>query len=75
MITRKNGGEDLAFLDWLSIISGIIGIMGFIFAIWVWLRADTRVKEITAAMQAMHDIADSALWESQCSPAMTERAD
>jgi hypothetical protein len=51
-------------VDWLSIISGIVGIAGFIFGIWAGLRADTRVKEIKAAMQTLHDIADNALWES-----------
>jgi len=56
------------FIGWLSIVSGIVGIAGFLFAVWVWLRSDTKVREITAVIQALHDIADSALWETQMLP-------
>jgi hypothetical protein len=58
----------VTLIDWLSIVSGIVGIAGFLFSFWVWQRAETRVHEITASMQALHDIADSALWETQMLP-------
>ena len=56
------------FTTWLSVISGITGVLAFVFAIWVWLRADTKVREMTVVVKALHDIAVSALWESQMLP-------
>ena len=55
-------------IDWLSIVSGIVGIAAFLFSFWVWQRTEMRAREITASMQALHDIADSALWETHMLP-------
>lgn len=58
----------MSFTDWLSVVSGLVGIGGFLYGMWVRQRTDAKVREITAAMQALHDIADSALWETQMLP-------
>lgn len=64
----KQQEEHVRFIDWLSIVSGIVGIAGFLFAVWVWQRSDTKVREITSAVQSLHDIADSAIWEAEMLP-------
>jgi hypothetical protein len=33
-------------INWISVVSGIVGILGFVFAIWVWMRSDAKVQEL-----------------------------
>jgi HAMP domain-containing protein len=55
-------------ISWLAVVSGVISILAFLFAVWVWLRSDIKVRELTATVQALHDIADSVIWEGQVLP-------
>jgi hypothetical protein len=55
-------------ITWLAVVSGIVSILAFLFAVWVWLRSDIKVRELTATIQALHDIADSVIWETQLVP-------
>lgn len=48
--------------------SGVVSILAFLFAVWVWLKSDIKVRELTATIQALHDIADSVIWETQVLP-------
>jgi hypothetical protein len=54
----------LSFVGWLSVVSGVIGVLSFIFAVWVWMRSDVRVRELTGALQSIYDISGSILWET-----------
>jgi hypothetical protein len=47
-----------------NVISGIITIMSFVFGVWVWIKSSWKVRELFETIQALHDIAGSALWES-----------
>lgn len=51
-------------VGWLSVVSGIIGVLSFIFAVWVWMRSDMKVRELTGALQTVYDISGSILWET-----------
>jgi hypothetical protein len=33
-------------INWISVVSGIVGILGFVFAIWVWMRSESKVREL-----------------------------
>jgi hypothetical protein len=54
----------LGLLEWLSVLSGIIGVLSFIFAVWVWMRTDMKVRELTGALQTIYDISGNILWET-----------
>jgi hypothetical protein len=51
-------------ITWLAVVSGVISILAFVFAVWIWLRADIKVRELVATIQALHNMADSVVWES-----------
>lgn len=61
--TRTAGGA-LSFTVWLGVVSGIIGVFSFIFAVWVWMRSDLRVRELTRTLEAIYKISGDALWET-----------
>lgn len=52
-------------LDILNIIAGLITIISFIFAVWIWMRSDTKIRELLGILGTIHDIAGTAMWESQ----------
>lgn len=52
------------FIDWISIVSGILGVLSFVFALWVWMRSDMKVSELRGALQSVYEISDSILWET-----------
>jgi hypothetical protein len=54
----------MSFIGWLGVVSGIISVFAFVFAVWVWMRSDMRVKELTGTLQAIFDIIGSILWET-----------
>jgi hypothetical protein len=54
----------LNFIDWISVVSGIFGVVSFIFALWVWMRSDMRVSELKGALESVFEISDSILWET-----------
>jgi hypothetical protein len=54
----------LNFIDWISVVSGILGVLSFIFALWVWMRSDMKVSELRGALQSVYEISDSILWET-----------
>ncbi len=55
-------------ITWLAVVSGVVSILAFLFAVWVWLKSDIKVREPTATIQALRDIADSVIWETQVLP-------
>ena len=64
MRTYGKAGGALNFVGWLSVVSGVIGVLSFVFAVWVWMRSDVRVRELTGALQSIYDISGSILWET-----------
>ena len=54
----------MSSLGWLSVVSGVIGVLSFVFAVWVWMRSDVRVRELTGTLQSIYDISGSILWET-----------
>ena len=55
-------------ITWLAVVSGVVSILAFLFAVWVWLKSDIKVRELTGTIQALHEIADSIIWETQILP-------
>ncbi len=55
-------------ISWLAVVSGVVSVLAFVFAIWVWVRSDMKVRELSSTVQALHDICGSILWETQFLP-------
>ena len=55
----------MTVIDWLGIVSGVISILAFIFAVWVWLRSDIKVRELEKILQAVYDVTGAIGWEMQ----------
>jgi hypothetical protein len=60
----RKAGCALSPLGWLSVVSGVIGVLSFVFAFWVWMRSDVRVRELTGTLQSIYDISGNILWET-----------
>jgi hypothetical protein len=54
----------MSIIEIVGIVSGIISILAFVFALWVWIRSEAKVRELAKVIQAIHDIAGTAIWES-----------
>jgi hypothetical protein len=52
-------------INWISVISGIVGILGFVFAIWVWMRSDFKVRELRNTLQAIYETCGTIIWETR----------
>lgn len=52
-------------MDSLNIVSAIVGIGSFIFSVWVWIRADARIRELSRIIDTIYEISDTAIWEAQ----------
>jgi hypothetical protein len=52
-------------MTWLAVVSGILSILSFLFAVWIWLRSDLKVRELLGTIHALHDMADSVVWNLQ----------
>jgi hypothetical protein len=49
-------------ISWLGIVSAVITILAFLFAVWVWMRANTRVRELEGIIQSAYDITGTIEW-------------
>ena len=52
-------------IDIFNIVVGILGIISFVFAIWVWLKSDTKIRELSGIIDTVYDIAGTAMLEFQ----------
>jgi hypothetical protein len=52
-------------IAWLGVVSGIISILAFLFAVWVWIRSDAKVRELEGVIQSAYDITGNILWDLQ----------
>lgn len=55
----------MTVIDWLGAVSGIVSILAFIFAVWVWLKSDIKVRELQEVIQAAYDVTGTIMWEMQ----------
>lgn len=51
--------------DLIDIVAALVGIVGFVFSIWVWMRSDFKIRELTGVMNTIHRIAAAAILESE----------
>ena len=55
----------MSVVAWLGVVSAIVTIIAFLFAVWVWIRADSRIRELEGVIQSAYDIASTVQWEMQ----------
>jgi hypothetical protein len=63
MVSR--GGGEVSVVAWLGVLSAIISILAFLFAVWVWITKDNRVRELEGVIQTAYNIARDILWDTQ----------
>ena len=54
----------MSFLAWVGVVSSIVTLLSFAFAVWIWMRSDMRVRELTNTLQAIFNISGDIMWES-----------
>ncbi len=50
-------------LDVFTIIASVIGIISFLFSAWIWMKSDTKIRELINVINTVHDISITVLWE------------
>ncbi|MDG7041558.1 MAG: hypothetical protein JRN22_00705 [Nitrososphaerota archaeon] len=60
-----NGSDSFSIV--VGIAGFITGIVSLGFAVWVWLRSDTKIRELSNVIGGVHNIASGALWEENIS--------
>ena len=50
-------------MDIFNTTVGILGIISFVFSLWVWMKSDMKIRELSGLIEAINDIASSAVWE------------
>lgn len=58
----------MTVIEWLGVVSAILSILAFIYAVWVRLRTDIKVRELEGVIQAAYDVTGTILWEMQAVP-------
>lgn len=56
-------------LEIFSIVSGVVSILSFLFAVWIWMRADMKIKELRNIIRTIDELAGTAIWEFHTAPA------
>jgi len=56
----------MASMDIFNITVGIIGIIAFVFSVWVWMRSDIKIRELLGVICTIDEIVGTAIleWES-----------
>jgi hypothetical protein len=55
----------MGVVAWLGVVSAIVSILAFLFAVWVWIRSNTKVRELEGIIQTAYDISGTILWDMQ----------
>jgi hypothetical protein len=55
----------MSLIAWLGVVSAIITILAFLFAVWVWMKSNTRVRDLEDIIQTAYDITGAILWDMQ----------
>lgn len=50
---------------WLGVVSGVISILAFVFAVWVWIRSDAKIRERDGVIQSAYDVTGIIKWDMQ----------
>jgi hypothetical protein len=58
----------MGFAEWFGVVGGVISIIAFMFSVWVWLKADIKVRELRGIVATTHDISGSIMWEMSKAP-------
>ena len=53
----------MSLIAWLGVISAVISILAFLFAVWIWMRSNTKVRELEGIIQSAYDITGTILWD------------
>jgi hypothetical protein len=61
----KGEGNEMGVTEWLGVVSAIVGILAFLFAVWVWIRKDVKVNELEGIIQTTYDVTGIILWQMQ----------
>jgi hypothetical protein len=54
---------NMSTIEFVGVVSGIISILSFVFAVWVWMSSDLKIKELQKVIQAIGDISSRAIWD------------
>jgi uncharacterized membrane protein len=52
-------------VTWLSVVGAIVAIIAFLFAVWVWIKSDTKIRELERVIQTTYDVTGVIKWEMQ----------
>lgn len=52
-------------IDTFNVVVGVLGIISFVFSIWVWMKSDMKIRELSGIIESIHDITGTVIWESQ----------
>src|SRR6266496_667948 len=55
----------MSIIAWLGVVSAITTILAFLFAVWVWIRSNTKVRELEGIIQTAYDVTGTILWDMQ----------
>ena len=61
----RGEGTEMSIIAWLGVVSAIISIFAFLFAVWVWIKSDAKVRELEGVIQSAYDITGNILWDMQ----------
>jgi hypothetical protein len=52
-------------IEWLGVVSAIVSILAFLFAVWVWLKSNVKTKELEGVIQSVYDVSGTIIWDMQ----------
>ena len=55
----------MSLIEWLGVVSAIVSILAFLFAVWVWLRSNAKTKELEGVIQSVYDVSGTIIWDMQ----------
>jgi hypothetical protein len=51
----RGDANEMSIITWLGAVSAIITILAFLFAVWVWIWKDNKVRELEGIVQTAYD--------------------
>ena len=55
----------MSLIGWLGVVSAIVSILAFLFAVWVWLRSNAKTRELEGVIQSVYDVSGTIIWDMQ----------
>lgn len=62
-VSRAEEKTRMSIIAWLGILSAIISIFAFVFAVWVRVKSDAKVQELEGVIESAYDITGNILWD------------